>query len=130
MNVRTFARGLGLVFTVVVQTIGQKRATMRKARLLNELAMARVAAAKSEVARQAVDQMYTQISEQMVDGEAKTADLRRQSLKRTLAFYEGMQADRIDARSAGRARERAQQIRAELEDDTEERPEAKSDGLH
>jgi type II secretory pathway component PulL len=108
---------LGLIFAVFVQTVQLQRT---KARLQAEFALeAARAQARYQQARAAVDQMSTQLAEQEADVGTLSSSMSRDSLKRTLEFYEGMQKNASTPEARARAGERVRQIRQQLDGEPE-----------
>jgi hypothetical protein len=104
---------LGLVFAVVVQTA---RRQQTEARLRADLALAQAQAdANLQHARVAVDQYLTNATDQMNDGGESSKDMQRDSLERTLKFYESAESNESTPEARAKARERARQIRSQLD---------------
>jgi hypothetical protein len=106
---------LGLVFAVFVQTMRRQQA---EARLRHDLALARLQAeANFQRAQAAMDQYLTKVAEQTNDGGESTRDMQRDSLKRTLKFYESAESNESTPEARERARERVKQIQSQLDND-------------
>ena len=107
---------LGLVFAVVVQTIRLQQAAVREARLQVELQQQKhLADASAQKARAVADQMLTQVAQQMAPPDEPRADMSRDSLKRSLKFYQGMESNASTPEARARASERVKQIRSQIE---------------
>jgi hypothetical protein len=77
---------VGLLLTVIVQTVRLEQAAAREARLRAEANVQRA------MALHAVDELFTQVANQSAAADTPSAAVRRDLLKRASRFYQGMES--------------------------------------
>ena len=97
---------VGLVLTVILQTVRLERAASREARLRAEL-------------QAAVDQLYTLVAARTAQQAPSGGESRRELLERASKFYKRIESNTSSPEVRTRALERVRQIRSKLGDETE-----------
>jgi len=101
---------LALLLAVVLQTARLEKSASREAVLRSELRRERA------LARQAVDDLYTQIVEQSSTATSQKVGTRRDALERALKFYEAAETSAATPELKTRAQEVLKRIRSELDE--------------
>lgn len=112
---------LGLLLTVIWQSVRLERAASREARLQAELLRERARAESNfQKALTAVDQLYTGFSGRSAAAGTRNEQPRRELLEPALKFYQGMESKASSPAVRTRALERVRQIRSILGDKADE----------